>query len=77
MVTNPARVVLGTLGVHASDLLLPAVWGAVRERSWLRVHENLQIVPAELGDRAQDLAALCVWLAAREEEKHRATAVLQ
>lgn len=77
MITNPERIVLGTLAVHASDLLLPAIWSAVRERSWPRVHERLQIVPAELGDRAQDLAALCVWLAAPEEEKQRAPSVLQ
>ncbi len=77
MVTNPERVVLGTLAVHAADLLLPVIERVARERSWPRVHERLQIVPAELGDRAQDLAALCVWLAAPDEEKRRATAVLQ
>lgn len=73
MVTNPERVVLGTLAVHAADLLLPVIWRVVRERTWPRIHDNLQIVPAELGDRAQDLAALCVWLAAPEGEKHGTT----
>ena len=77
MVTNPERVVLGTLAVHAADLLLPVIERTVRERTWPRVHERLQIVPAELGDRAQDLAALCVWLAAPDAEKHDSRAVLQ
>ena len=77
MITNPERVVLGTLAVHAADLLLPTIERVLRERCWPRIHENVRIVPAALGDRAQDLAALCVWLAAPENEKHRADAVLQ
>lgn len=63
MLVNPRRVVLGTLAVHAGDLLLPTVREVVRARTWPRLHENLSIVPAKLGDRAQDLAALCVYLA--------------
>lgn len=66
MIVNPERVVLGTLAVHAADLLLLPVREAVRARTWPRVHENLAIVPAALGDRAQDLAALCAWLAYEE-----------
>lgn len=68
MMVNPARVVLGTLAVHAGDLLLPRVHRAVHERTWPRLHRNLKIVPAALGDRAQDLAALCAFLH-REEFK--------
>jgi glucokinase len=72
MVTNPERVVLGTLAVHAGDLLLPMIEREVRARTWPRIFEHLRIVPAALGDRAQDLAALCVWLNGRA-----AAAVLQ
>ena len=65
MITNPERVVLGTLAVHAGDLLLPLIEREVRARTWPRMVAHLRIVPAELGDRAQDLAALCVWLEGR------------
>lgn len=63
MVVNPEVVVLGTLAVHAADLLLPPIQETLRHLTWPRIHENLRVVPAELGDRAQDLAALCAWLA--------------
>lgn len=68
MIVNPERVVLGTLGVHGGDLLLPTIRETVRAQTWPRIHENLTIVPAALGDRAQDLAALCAWLAREPEE---------
>ena len=60
MLLNVERVVLGTLAVHAGDLLLPTVRETVTQHTWPRLHTNLTIVPAALGDRAQDLAALCV-----------------
>lgn len=63
MIVNPEVIVLGTLAVHAGDLLLPDAERIVRERTWPRLHRHLRIVPASLGDRAQDLAALCAWLA--------------
>lgn len=62
MILNPQRIVLGTLAVHAGDLLLPPVWEAVRRLTWPRLHDGLEIVSAGLGDRAQDLAALCAFL---------------
>jgi glucokinase len=63
MVVNPEVVVLGTLAVHAGDLLLPRVRQVVARNTWPRIHQDLRVVPAALGDRAQDLAALCAWLA--------------
>lgn len=62
MITNPRRIVLGTLAVHAGDLLLPLVWQSFRAHAWPRLHQNVEIVPAALGDKAQDLAALCAFL---------------
>ena len=67
MLLNPERIVLGTLAVHASDLLLPPLRAALRDLTWPRIHDGLTVVPAALGDRAQDLAALCAWLAGEEE----------
>ena len=61
MLLNPERIVLGTLAVHAGDLLLPIVRDGVRRAAWARLCDGLEIVPAALGDRAQDLAALCAF----------------
>jgi glucokinase len=62
MVLNPERIVLGTLAVHAGDLLLEPTRASLRAHAWNRLTQNLEVVPAALGDRAQDLAALCVYL---------------
>ena len=62
MLLNPERIVLGTLAVHAGDLLLEPIRQTVSRGVWARLDEGLTVVPAELGDRAQDLAALCAWL---------------
>lgn len=62
MLLNPERIVLGTLAVHAGDLLLPPLREKLRQSTWPRIHKGLEIVPAALGDRAQDLAALAVFL---------------
>lgn len=66
MLLNPSCVVLGTLAVHAGDLLLPHVKSSVEASTWPRLRKDLQIVPAALGDRAQDLAALCAFLHRQE-----------
>lgn len=57
-ILNPERIVLGTLAVHAGDLLLEPIRAAVTEYAWERARAVCEIVPAALGDRAQDLAAL-------------------
>lgn len=66
MILNPERFVLGTLAVHAGDLLLPVVRQSLARYCWSRLNEGLEVVPAELGDRAQDLAALCVFEISRK-----------
>lgn len=62
MLLNPERIVLGTLAVHAGDLLLADTEKSLHRHAWKRLTDNLTIAPAELGDRAQDLAALCAYL---------------
>ena len=62
MLVNPERIVLGTLAVHAGDLLLAPTRVAFQKHAWDRLTETVSIVPAALGDRAQDLAALCAFL---------------
>lgn len=57
---NLERIVLGTLAVHAGDLLLEPIRQSAQSHCWPRVWNGVSIVPAALGDRAQDLAALAV-----------------
>lgn len=59
---NPERVVIGTIAVHAGDLILEPIRAAVAQYAWERSRAVCQIVPAELGDRAQDLAAVALLL---------------
>lgn len=58
MIINPERIVLGTIAVHAGDLLLEPTRAALKDFAWSRSLEVCDIVPAALGDRAQDLAAI-------------------
>ena len=67
MLLNPERFVLGTLAVHAGDLLIPGTIDALNAHSWSRLTDKVTVVPAALGDRAQDLAALCAFLARASE----------
>jgi glucokinase len=59
-ILNPERIVLGTIAVHAGDLILEPIRRAVEEYAWKRSREVCEIVPAELGDSAQDLAAIAL-----------------
>ncbi len=56
------RIVLGTLAVHAADLLLEPIRAATRAHCWPRIWESVSVVPAALGDGAQDKAALAAAL---------------
>lgn len=59
-ILNPERIVLGTIAVHAGDLILEPIRRTVEEYAWERARSVCQIVAAELGDRAQDLAAIAL-----------------
>ena len=59
---NLERIVLGTLAVHAADLLLAPIRASAQAHCWPRVWEGVSILPAALGDAAQDKAALAVAL---------------
>jgi glucokinase len=62
MILNPEVVILGTIAVHAGDLILNPIRDAVNEYTWKRSSDVCKIVPAALGDQAQDLAAIALWL---------------
>ena len=59
---NLERIVLGTLAVHAADLLLDPIRASAQAHCWPRVWEGVSVLPAALGDAAQDKAALAVAL---------------
>jgi len=59
-ILNPERIILGTIAVHAGELILASIRRTVAERAWERARSVCSIVPAELGDRAQDLAAIAL-----------------
>ncbi len=59
---NLERIVLGTLAVHAADLLIDPIRAATETYCWPRVWDGVSIVPAALGDAAQDKAALVLAL---------------
>ncbi len=61
---NLERIVLGTLAVHAADLLMEPIRAAAKAYCWPIVWEGVSIIPAALGDAAQDKAALAVALSA-------------
>lgn len=61
-ILNPERIILGTIAVHAGDLILEPIRAAIREYAWKRSADVCQVVPAALGDRAQDLAAIALLL---------------
>jgi len=61
-ILNPEVVILGTIAVHAGELIMGPIQDAVREYAWKRSYEVCRIVPAALGDRAQDLAAIALWV---------------
>lgn len=65
---NLERIILGTLAVHAADLLLEPIRESARLHCWPRLWEGVTIVPAALGDAAQDQAALAVALATLQSE---------
>jgi glucokinase len=61
-ILNPERVIIGTIAVHAGELVLGPIRRAVEEYAWQRSRSVCEILPAALGDRAQDLAAVALWL---------------
>lgn len=69
---NLERIVLGTLAVHAADLLLDPIRLSAQNHSWPRVWEGVRILPAALGDAAQDRAALAAALLQREKLQNKA-----
>ncbi|MDE2125798.1 MAG: ROK family protein [Armatimonadetes bacterium] len=60
---NPERIILGTIAVHAQELILDPIRASVFAHAWARAATGCEIVPAGLGDRAQDMAAIALVMA--------------
>lgn len=58
-VLNPEVIALGTIAVHARNLLLSPARRSARRHSWPRAWKAVRVVPSKLGERVGDLAALC------------------
>ncbi len=66
-ILNPERVIIGTIAVHAGDLVMNPIRAAVEEFAWKRSLSVCTIVPAELGDRSQDLAGIALVLESKQK----------
>ncbi len=60
---DPELITLGTMAVHAGDLLLLELLRTVEEEVWPEIRAGLEIVATPLGDRTQDLAAVAAGMA--------------
>lgn len=60
---NPSVIVLGTIGVHAADLLLEPIRQKLPKYAWPYGRQVCRVVPSSLGTRIGDLSALAVALA--------------
>ncbi len=57
---NPDAIVMGTIAIHAGDLLLEPVRQRLPKYAWPYGREACRIVPSALGTRIGDLSALAV-----------------
>lgn len=57
---NPARIVVGSMGVRLGDLLFAPARNVIRREALSEAAAGCKIVPAALGEIIGDVAALCV-----------------
>ena len=60
MVLNPDVVVLGTVAIHARDLVMPPLHEKLKKYAWKWPLAACEVVPSALGGKIGDLAALAV-----------------
>ena len=71
MFFNPEVIVMGTIAIHAGDLLLAPLHKALPRYAWKPGLEACRIVPSSLGTRIGDLSALAVAISAIAETAKR------
>ena len=57
---NPDVIILGTIAIHAGDLILDPVRQKLKKYAWPYGREACRILPSALGTRIGDLSALAV-----------------
>lgn len=65
---NPSLIVLGTIGIHAADLVLEPLRRKLPKYAWRYGREACRIEPSALGTRIGDLSALAVAIAGLQRE---------
>jgi glucokinase len=60
MFLNPRAIVLGTIAIHAGDLILPALARALPRYAWAPGLQSCAIRPSALGKHIGDLSALAL-----------------
>jgi glucokinase len=58
-ILNPQRIILGTIAVHARELILDPLRREIELLVWPSLREGLEIRAAELGETLGDHAAFC------------------
>ena len=74
MFFNPSVVMLGTIAIHAGDLLLDPLRARVSKYAWRPAVEACRIIPSTLGERIGDLSALAVAADAMSRQGARGSA---
>ena len=64
MFFNPEVIVMGTIAIHAGDLLLAPLRKALTQYAWKPGVDACRIVPSALGTKIGDLSAIAVALSA-------------
>jgi len=62
MVLNPDVIVLGTIAIHARDLVMPPLKEKLKKYAWKWPREACEVIPSALGSRIGDLSTLAVAL---------------
>jgi len=60
MCFNPSAIILGTIGIHMHDVILPYLDANIGRFAWPVTREGLQIRPSRLGSQIGDLGALAL-----------------
>jgi glucokinase len=68
MIANPEVVIMGTIAIHAGDLIIDPVRKRLSKYAWKAVVEPCRIIPSALEGKIGDLSALAVAIAGLEKK---------
>jgi len=57
---NPQVIIMGTIGIHAGDLIIPEVYRRLPKYAWKIGIDACRIEPSKLGSKIGDLSALAL-----------------